>query len=137
VSYRRFVSPTAPANVAKAAKVGADPPRSLAGLASLAGVHAENSVQIVASVATVARFDAPCPAVLRNDPALYELQADPNRCHFCGKREAPEDLFIAVLTPLPDHRHWLHRACHPEHVARMAAKAEAMAAATHLRELRQ
>lgn len=63
-------------------------------------------------------------AMLRNDPALYEPQADPNRCHVCGERETADSPFVAVLTPLPEHRHWLHRACHPEHVARMAAKAE-------------
>jgi len=64
-------------------------------------------------------------AALRNSPALFEPQADPNRCHICGERETADAPFIAVLTAKPGARHWLHADCHPEHVRRLDARAEA------------
>ncbi len=64
-------------------------------------------------------------AALRNSPALFEPQADPNRCHICGERETADAPFIAVLTAKPGTHHWLHADCHPEHVRRLDARVEA------------
>ncbi len=65
-------------------------------------------------------------AELRNDPRLYQPQGMPSLCHVCGGPESSACVLVPVLTALPGERHWLHRACHDEHVARMAAKADAL-----------
>jgi hypothetical protein len=56
---------------------------------------------------------------LRNSLALYVPQVDPYRCHVCAGRETSDRPLIPVLSAKPDHPHWLHRACHDEHVRRI------------------
>lgn len=130
MAYARFVLPSTPAKLANPAKVEPSEPRTLAGIATLAGVHAENHFSEPLHLATVAEAtpqpsDAIRCADLRNSLTLYEPQADPNRCHFCGERETPAAPFIAVLTAKPGAHHWLHADCHPEHVRRLDARVEA------------
>ncbi len=69
--------------------------------------------------------DAVRRAELRNSPALFEPQLDLTRCYICGGQEEQGRLFIAVLTAKPGAHHWLHADCHPEHVRRLDARAEA------------
>ena len=116
MGYARFVLPSAPAKVANLATVQPLGPQTVAGLASVAGAHEEISARRASFVASVAV--QPIEA-LHN---LCEPQADPNRCHVCGEREAADRLFIAVLTDRPGAHHWLHAACHPEHSRRCAER---------------
>ncbi len=130
MAYARFVLPCTPAKLANPAKVEPSEPRTLAEIATLAGVHAENHFSEPLHLANVAEAalqpsDAVRRAELRNSPALFEPQADPNRCHICGERETADAPFIAVLTAKPGTHHWLHADCHPEHVRRLDARVEA------------
>ncbi len=65
-------------------------------------------------------------ADLRNSPTLFIRQEDLNRCHVCGERESPDLPFIAVLSAVQDQPHWMHVACHAEHVRRLDARVGAM-----------
>ncbi len=72
-------------------------------------------------------------ALVRNSPALYVPQADPYRCHVCGDRETPDRPLVPVINAEtmtgPDRHHWLHRACHDEHIRCQLEAVEAVMAA--------
>jgi hypothetical protein len=62
---------------------------------------------------------------LRNSVAFYVPQAHSDKCQVCGEREEPGRPFLPVLSARPDRPHWLHAACHADHVRRLSLRIEA------------